>query len=168
MKNYLKLIDTNTSGNRCDVTPLFADNAALTALVDDITEAISPSAFDLVAGIDALGFILGTAVAVHAEKGFIPIRKGGKLPVDVKSVSFVDYSQTEKSLEIRADLDLTGARILLVDEWIETATQVNAAISLIESQGGKIAGIATISMDENDATRALNERYQCYQAWSKK
>lgn len=164
-QNYLRLIDINTPGPRYDVTPLFADPVAFGALVDDITEAIPSSAYDFVAGIDALGFILGTAVAIRAGKGFIPIRKGGKLPVATKSVSFVDYSKSEKSLELRADLDLKTARILLVDEWIETGAQVNAAISLIKSQGGEIAGIATINMDENEATQLLKEKYHCYQAW---
>ena len=163
--DYLKLIDTDTPGPRCDVTPFFADPVAFAALVDDITEAIPPSTFDFVAGIDALGFILGAALAMRAGKGFIPIRKGGKLPVETNSVAFVDYSKTEKSLEVRSDLDLTGAKILLVDEWIETATQVNAAISLIEAQSGEIAGIAAINMDENAATEALQKKYRCYQAW---
>ncbi len=165
LPEYLKLIDTETSGNRCDVTPLFADHAAFAALVDDITEAIPLSTYDFVAGIDALGFILGAAVAMRAEKGFIPIRKGGKLPVERQSISFVDYSGIEKSLELRADINLTGAKILVVDEWIETGTQINAAISLIEAQGGKIAGVATINMDENEATQLLREKYLCYQVW---
>ena len=164
---YLQLIDTETSGNRCDVTPLFADHAAFSALVDDITEAFSKIAFDYVAGIDALGFILASAVAIRAERGFIPIRKGGKLPVETRVVTFMDYSKTEKSLEVRADLDLSGARILLVDEWIETGAQVSAAVSLLEAQGSKIAGIATINMDENDTTLLLREKYHCHQVWPK-
>ena len=163
-ESYLQLIDFETSGNRCDVTPLFNDHQAFAALTADIRAAISPSTFDLVAGIDALGFILGSAVAMQAQRGFIPIRKGGKLPVETRSIRFVDYSQTEKSLEIRADLDLDGKRILLVDEWIETATQINAAISLIEGQGGIIAGIATINMDKNKATQRLKEKYRCFSA----
>ena len=167
MTKYLHLIDTNTNGQRCDVTPLFADYDAFSALVDDILAAFDLNDFDYVAGIDALGFILGTAVAISAKKGFIPIRKGGKLPVATRSVSFVDYSGMQKSLEIRVDAALLGARVLLVDEWIETGTQVHAAIELIESQQGIIAGVATIKMDDNEATQILKKKYKCYQAWIK-
>jgi len=165
MSKYLHLIDTNTNGQRCDVTPLFANYDAFSALVDDILSAFSQNDFDYVAGIDALGFILGAAVSIRAEKGFIPIRKGGKLPVETRSVSFVDYSGTQKTLEIRVDVVFLGARVLLVDEWIETGTQVHAARELIESQQGIIAGIATIKMDDNKSTQILKEKYKCYQAW---
>jgi len=165
MKDYLKLVDTDTSGPRCDVTPLFADGAAFAALVADILAYFPAHSYDTVAGIDALGFVLGAAVAVRAEKGFIPIRKGGKLPVVTESRSFVDYSRKEKSLEIRTDVVSPGDRVLVVDEWIETGTQVSAAIELIESQGGLVAGIATINMDENETTDALKVRYRCFQAW---
>ncbi len=162
---YLQLIDTNTNGQRYDVTPLFADYDAFSALVDDIASAFESSEFDYVAGIDALGFILGAAVAIRVEKGFIPIRKGGKLPVTTRSVSFVDYSGMQKSLEIRVDAALLGARVILIDEWIETGTQVHAAVELVESQQGIIAGIATIKMDENESTQILKKKYKCYQAW---
>ena len=167
MTKYLHQIDTNTNGQRCDVTPLFADYDAFSALVDDISAAFDSNEFDYVAGIDALGFILGTAIAMRAKKGFVPIRKGGKLPVATRSISFVDYSGMRKSLEIRVDAALLGARVLLVDEWIETGTQVHAAVELVESQQGIIAGIATIKMDDNESTQILKKRYKCYQAWKK-
>ncbi len=65
MKDYLKLIDTDTPGRRCDVTPLFADPIAFAELVSDLTEPFASTAIDYVAGIDALGFILGTATALR-------------------------------------------------------------------------------------------------------
>jgi adenine phosphoribosyltransferase len=88
--DYLQLIDIQTPGPRCDVTPVFADPAAFAALVDDLAARFADTAFDAVAGIDALGFILGTALAWHAKRGFVPVRKGGKLPVAVDQVDFVD------------------------------------------------------------------------------
>jgi len=75
MTNYLQLIDVNTPGPRYDVTPLFADYEAFSALVDDLVVQFNPSGLDYIAGMDALGFILGTAVALRMKKGFIPIRK---------------------------------------------------------------------------------------------
>ena len=166
MPNYLKLIDVNTQGSRCDVTPVFADYEAFSALVEDITAKFNTSEVDFVAGIDALGFILGTAVALRMKKGFIPIRKGGKLPVPTRAVTFVDYSGQQKSLEIRLDMIPADAKILLVDEWIETGAQVRAAIELIESQKGIVVGIATINIDGNELTHRLQEKYNCHAFWA--
>ena len=88
MEEYLRLIDTQTPGPRCDVTPLFADPQAFAALVADLCAPFMEGEIDRVAGIDALGFILGTAMALHLKKGFVPIRKGGKLPVAVSRAEF--------------------------------------------------------------------------------
>ena len=74
MKPYLSLIDTETSGNRCDVTPLFADAEYSRQMVSDIAEPFRNSGIDFVAGIDALGFIPGATVALSFGAGFIPIR----------------------------------------------------------------------------------------------
>lgn len=161
---YLALIDRDTSGNRCDVTPLFADCAAFSALVDDLAALVEPLAFDVVVGIDALGFILGAALALHTHVGFVPIRKGGKLPVDVDTVERVDYTGQRKRLEMRRDALKSGTRVLLVDEWIEMGAQAQAAITLIEGQGSVIAGIASLHMDDNEQTATLRACYPCVQA----
>ncbi len=163
-RHYLALIDHETSANRCDVTPLFADYAAFSALLDDLAALVEPLAFDLIAGIDALGFILGTALALRAHVGFVPIRKGGKLPVAVDSAACVDYTGQRKTLELRHDALRPGTQVLLVDEWIETGAQAQAAIQLIEGQGGVIAGIASLHIDDNEQTEQLRARYHCVQA----
>ena len=163
-RRYLALIDRDTSGNRCDVTPLFADYAAFSALVDDLAALVEPLAFDVVVGIDALGFILGAALALRMQRGFVPIRKGGKLPVAVDSVESIDYTGQRKTLELRQGALAPGTRALLVDEWIETGAQVRAAIQLIEGQGGVIAGIASLHIDDDEATEPLRARYTCVQA----
>ena len=89
----------------------------------------------------------------------IPVRKGGKLPVETESVQFIDYSGATKSLEIRKDSSLRNVRTLLIDEWIETGAQVTAAIRLIENQGGIVVGIATISIDLNERTFDLRNKF---------
>ena len=88
------------------------------------------------AGTDALGFIVGTAVALRLGVGFVPLRKGGKLPVRKETAEFRDYSGAEKALELRAEPWPRGTRVLLVDEWIETGAQARAAVELIERAGG--------------------------------
>jgi adenine phosphoribosyltransferase len=159
---YLKLIDHQTQGPRCDVTPLFADYQAFAALVEDLMAQMGDIVFDIVAGIDALGFILGTALAVRSRAGFVPIRKGGKLPVAVDAAEFVDYSGRSKSLELRRDAITPDTRVLVVDEWIETGAQVSAAIHLLEARGAIIAGIASIRIDTNERTERLLARYPCF------
>lgn len=163
MKSYLKRIDTTTQG-RYDVTPLFTDADAFRELVEEITDFFSGDPVDLVAGIDALGFILGTAVAVKTGRGFLPIRKHGKLPGSIRGTFFTDYSGKEKGLEVRPDAFPRGTRILLVDEWIETGAQMDAAARLIEALGGRIIGIATIGFDRNPATADLESRYKLFAA----
>ena len=159
MKNYLDLIDTSTLGRRYDVTPLFGNYRAFSALLDDMFELCKEIEYDTVAAIDALGFILGAAIAIRSKRPLVPIRKGGKLPVDVHKESFVDYTGKEKSLEIRSDALGLSDRVLIVDEWIETAAQVKAAISLIERQGAEVAAVLSICVDDSQTVRELRERY---------
>lgn len=155
---YLNLIDTHTRG-RYDVTPLFSDYQAFATLVDDLAKRFADVEVDRVAAIDALGFILGTALALRLQKGFIPIRKGGKLPAHVERAEFMDYTHKRKALEIRADAITRGMKVLIVDEWIETGAQVKAAIELVERLGGAVVGVATINVDVNENTRSLMEKY---------
>ena len=161
MTGYLDLIDHHTKGPRCDVTPLFADYAAFSALVADLAQRFTGAPIDLVAGIDALGFILGTALAWHIKVGFLAIRKSGKLPVQVDRVEFIDYSGQAKALELRIGVLSQGEHVLLVDEWIETGAQVIAATTLIERQGAVVSGIAAIHIDLNARTRPLLSQYNC-------
>jgi adenine phosphoribosyltransferase len=162
MKKYLELIDTHTPGNRNDATPLFADTAAFADLIDDLAEPFLGESFEYVAGIDALGFILGAGLALKLGKGFLPLRKGGKLPVAVIAREFSDYSDQVKTLELRQGMIKAGDRVLLADEWIETGAQVEAAIGLIESQGGKVIGVATINIDVNPRTARLMQQYRVH------
>lgn len=159
MTPYFKLIDEHTKGPRSDVTPLFADYAAFTAVVDDFAHLIGDVSFDVIAAIDALGFILGTALALRYQMGLITLRKDGKLPVDTENVTFTDYSGQVKQLTMRRDVMRAGARVLIVDDWIETGTQVRAAAQLIERSGGVVAGIAAIHADLNHRTHVLFEQY---------
>lgn len=159
MKPYLRKIDHETLGNRCDVTPIFSDRECFSLLVEDLAAPFLDEDIHLVACIDALGFILGTAIADRLSVGVLPLRKGGKLPVRTVSEFFTDYSGEEKSLEIRKGALSPGARVLLVDEWIETGAQVGAATKLLESQGGIVVGIASINMDSNDFTDKIRGKY---------
>ena len=164
---YLRLVNINTEGPRNDITPLFADFQAFELLVDDLLKPFAVDEFDYVAGIDALGYILGTAIAWRTDKGLIAIRKAGKLPGPTDTENFIDYSGKRKAFELSKKAIKSGSKTLVVDEWIETGAQIISAINLIEKQGGIIAGIVSICIDENDETKKLQRDYKCSSVWPK-
>ncbi|XP_031651129.1 uncharacterized protein LOC109909694 [Oncorhynchus kisutch] len=83
-------------------------------------------------GIDAMGFILGSAVATTLGKGFLAICKGGHLRIQTQSQEYSDYSDREKMVEVRLDVLRPGLQVLIVDQWIETGGTMKAAIKLVE------------------------------------
>jgi adenine phosphoribosyltransferase len=168
--DYLRLIDrTKLHYKRSDVTPIFAEPAAFRALVEDLVAPWATLAagerVDTVVGTDALGFVVGTAVALRLGVGFVPVRKGGKLPVKHERVTFRDYSGVEKTFELRADPWPRGTRVLLVDEWIETGATAQAAVELIERAGGVVSGIVAIAFRKNERTASLWAKYRCHGVW---
>ena len=168
--DYLSLIDrSKLHYKRSDVTPIFAEPAAFRALVDDL---VAPWAnetgerkVERVVGTDALGFVVGTALALRLGVGFVPVRKGGKLPVRNERVAFKDYSGAEKAFELRANPWPTGTRVLLSDEWIETVATASAAVKLIEQAGGIVVGIVAIAFRKNEKTAELWAKYRCHGVW---
>ena len=164
--DYLSLIDrSKLHYKRSDVTPIFAEPAAFKALVDDLVAPWRSEKIDRVVGTDALGFVVGTAMALKLGVGFVPVRKGGKLPVAKESVAFRDYSGAEKIFELRANPWPLGTRVLLTDEWIETGGTAQAAVQLIERAGGIVVGIAAIAFRKNDKTAPLWAKYRCHGVW---
>ena len=164
--DYLSLIDrSKLHYKRSDVTPIFAEPAAFAALVDDLLAPWRGETIERVVGTDALGFVVGTAIALKLGVGFVPVRKGGKLPVKNERVTFLDYSGGEKVFELRANPWPAGTRVLLTDEWIETGGTAKAAVELIERAGGVVAGIAAIAFRKNDRTAPLWAKYRCHGVW---
>jgi adenine phosphoribosyltransferase len=160
---YDRLINKRTK-RRYDVTPIFGDAKAFSSLVTDMAALFGKERFDTIVGIDALGFIIGGAMALKLRKGFVPVRKGGKLPGikgTVLRVSSKDYTKTMKSFEMNKGSIRKGEKVLIVDEWIETGSQVKAAIKLIEMQGGKVIGIAALCAEKTPKTRILFDKYNC-------
>ena len=163
--DYLRLIDrSKLHYKRSDVTPIFAEPAAFAALVD-VLRPWAGEKVERVVGTDALGFILGTALALKLGVGFVPVRKGGKLPVKHERVAYRDYSGTEKIFELRTDPWPPGTRVLLVDDWIETGATARAAVELIERAGGVVVGIAAIAFRKNEKTAELWAKYRCHGVW---
>ena len=164
--DYLSLIDrSKLHYKRSDVTPIFAEPAAFASLVDDLLAPFRDANVQRVVGTDALGFVVGTALALRLGVGFVPVRKGGKLPVRNERIAFKDYSGAEKAFELRANPWPAGTRVLLSDEWIETGATATAAVKLIEQAGGVIVGIVAVAFRKNEKTAELWAKYQCHGVW---
>ena len=158
---YDRYINKKTKG-RYDVTPIFQKPAVFSRLLTDLLRPFKSTKFDKIAGLDALGFIIGGALAQKTKTGFIPIRKGGKLPGikgTILKTTFVDYTKIQKSLEVNKSAIKKGDKILLVDEWIETGSQMKSAIKLIEKLGGKVVGISALCSHKNKQTKILFDKY---------
>jgi len=159
---YLDIMSPNTKGEKfawLDPTSIYINGDAFTQLLDDLTDDLEGVDCDVVAGLDAMGFVLGAALATRIGVGFLPIRKAGKLCVDTDSVSFTNYSGRTQDMEMRTPAFAAGTRVLLVDQWIETGGTMDGAIRLVERQGGIVAGIATIAMEDNDRTAGYRAAY---------
>jgi adenine phosphoribosyltransferase len=126
-----------------DITTLLANMHAFRAAVDELVWPFLGSSLDYVAGIEARGFILGGAVAHVLGRGFVPIRKKGKLPARVIGQEYsLEYGVD--TIEIHADAIKPGDRLLLVDDLVATGGTATAAIDLIRKSGGEVAAAAFV------------------------
>jgi adenine phosphoribosyltransferase len=125
-----------------DLTPLFADARALAAVTDELADIASGA--DLVAGIDARGFLLGGALAARLGTGVLAIRKGGKLPPPVRTEEYqLEYGTA--SLELPADgIDVTGRSVVIVDDVLATGGTLAAAYRLLERAGAQVRIAAVV------------------------
>lgn len=164
---YLSLMSPNTKGPKfawLDPTSIYINQAAFGDLLDDLCAEIAPDTVDVVGGCDAMGFVLGAALAARLNRGFLPIRKAGKLCVETDRVEFSNYSGREQGMEMRQPAFATGTRVLLVDQWIETGGTMDGAIRLVERQGGSVAGLVAVAMETNARTAGYRARYRCVTA----
>src|SRR3989344_4573517 len=126
-----------------DITTLLKDAKAFNYVIDKFYERYRNAHVDLVAGIESRGFILGGAVANKLNKGFIPIRKEGKLPHKTEKESYeLEYGRA--TVEVHVDAIPKGAKVLLVDDLIATGGTALAACKLIEKLGGEVVECAVI------------------------
>ncbi len=164
---YLSIMSPNTKGEKfawLDPTSIYINSAAFQDLLDDLSADIAGVEFDVVAGLDAMGFVLGAGLATRHKVGFLPIRKAGKLCVETDKVEFNNYSGRTQNMEMRTPAFDAGTRVLLVDQWVETGGTMDGAIRLVEAQNGEVAGIVAIAIEENERTMTYRETYPCASA----
>ena len=126
-----------------DITPILQSPQYFRLLVDLLVYRYMDQKVDVVAGLDARGFIIGAALAYQLNVGFVPIRKKGKLPFEPVSQSYaLEYG--EATVEMHTDAFHSGARVLLVDDLVATGGTMLAGAELIRRLGGEVLEAAAI------------------------
>lgn len=127
-----------------DLTPVFADAQAFQLVIDSLAQAAKEYKPDIIGGLDARGFLLGSAVAYTLGLGIIAIRKAGKLPPPVLNQEYeLEYGTA--ALEIpQAGIDIKGKRVVLVDDVLATGGTLLGARSLLESADAQVVGNVVI------------------------
>jgi len=140
-----------------DLTPVFADGPGYRAVVEGL--AAAGAGADIVAGVDARGFLLGGGVAMQLGCGVLAVRKAGKLPPPVYAESYsLEYGAA--TLEIPCDApDLTGRRVFVIDDVLATGGTLLAAADLLTRAGADVVGVAVVLELAELGGRARFDRY---------
>jgi adenine phosphoribosyltransferase len=129
--------------NFYDITTLLKHPEGLRQTVDALSEQFKGEQVDVVLGIEARGFIFAPALAYHLNAGFVPVRKPSKLPAETAKISYaLEYG--EDTLEIHRDAVGAGDRVIIADDLLATGGTARAAVDLVESLGGVVAGLVFV------------------------
>jgi len=124
-----------------DITTLLKDKRGFHSMVDSLCDHYGGEPVDVVAGIEARGFIFAPALAYRLGAGFVPVRKPKKLPWQTASVTYhLEYGSDQ--LEIHKDAVKPGQRVLICDDLLATGGTASAAVKLVRQLGGEVAGAA--------------------------
>ncbi|MEO5349095.1 MAG: adenine phosphoribosyltransferase [Magnetococcus sp. YQC-3] len=126
-----------------DITTLIKDPLGLRLVIDGLAQRYLQKDVDVVVGIEARGFIMGGALAYTLGKGFVPIRKKGKLPGETVSQEYALEYGTD-TMEIHKDAIAPGQKVLIIDDLLATGGTAAAAAALVEKLGGKVIEMAFI------------------------
>jgi adenine phosphoribosyltransferase len=126
-----------------DITTLLKDANAFKETIDALVDRYRHQSFDVVAGIESRGFIIAGVIAYLLGKGFIPIRKPGKLPAETYRVDY-ELEYGNDAIEMHKDSVNQGSRVLIVDDLLATGGTMKAACEIIEKAGGDVVECAFI------------------------
>jgi adenine phosphoribosyltransferase len=129
--------------NFYDITTLLKDHAGLRAVIDQLGSAYKGKGIEIVAGIEARGFIFAPAVAYALEAGFVPVRKPKKLPAATERVEY-ELEYGTDVVEIHRDAVEPGQKVLIVDDVLATGGTAKATAQLIEKLGGNVVGLSFV------------------------
>lgn len=123
-----------------DVTSVLQDKDSLKMAIDEIQKELEGVDFDLVLGPESRGFIFGVPVAYNMNKGFIPVRKKGKLPCETVEMEY-DLEYGTAVIEMHKDAIKPGQKVVIIDDLIATGGTIEAITKLVESLGGEVVKI---------------------------
>ena len=123
-----------------DVTSVLQDPEGLKLSIHEMMKRLEGMEFDVIAGAEARGFLFGMPLAYNKSKGFVPIRKKGKLPRETISEEY-DLEYGTETIEMHKDATFPGQRVVLVDDLLATGGTAAAAIRMIEKLGGKVVKV---------------------------
>jgi adenine phosphoribosyltransferase len=123
-----------------DITTLLQDAASLKLAIDAVADKLSGIDFDLVIGPESRGFIFGVPVAYKLGKGFVPVRKAGKLPSATISKKY-DLEYGSSVIEMHADAIKPGQRVAVIDDLLATGGTCRALAELVQDAGGVVAAM---------------------------
>lgn len=126
-----------------DITTLLKDAGGLRQTIDSLAARYAGQGIDVVAGMEARGFIFAPAVACAIQAGFVPVRKPKKLPAAVERVEYALEYGTD-AIEVHKDAIQPGQRVLIVDDVLATGGTAAATVKLVEKLGGKVAGLGFV------------------------
>lgn len=164
---YLKLMSPNTKGDNfpwLDPSSIYTNATAFTDLLDDLTAELNAEDIDVVAGLDAIDFVLAAGIAARIQRGFLPIFMVGKLCEVFDKVGSSSYSGGTQNTEVRPPAFAKGTRVLLVRQWIETGNTMDAAIHFVKRQGGSVAGVVAIAIETTERTQGYRMNHKCASA----
>lgn len=148
-----------------DITTLVSDPVGFRLVIDNFTQRYIKGdiAFDVIVGIESRGFIIGGALAYTLGKGFVPIRKKGKLPAEIIFQEYALEYGTDR-IEIHKDSFPSGTRVLLIDDLLATGGTALAAAALVEKLGGIVVEMCFIVNlpDVGGEKKLRDKKYQIF------
>lgn len=141
-----------------DITSVLQDADGLQLAIDQMQELVKDLDFDIVVGPESRGFIFGVPIAYNLKKGFVPVRKKGKLPCETVEKEY-DLEYGSAVIEIHKDAIKPGQKVVIIDDLIATGGTIEAIVELIEQLGGEVVRIAFLMELEGLNGRAKLEGY---------
>ncbi len=127
--------------NFIDITTVLQNGDDFQEAIDDIIARVSDLEIDLIVGSESRGFIFGAPIAYALKKGFVPVRKPGRLPAETTAVDY-DLEYGSNTLEIHTDAIKPGQKVLVVDDLLATGGTAKASCELVEILGGEVVATA--------------------------